>query len=183
MLAGNSPYIPVPPSNWNSIATATLASAATSISITGIPGTYKHLHIRCLARKDAQGYGYNYIQLNSTGGYYNNEMQGYPYTVTQSASSNNTYFQLSGGSSNSSNTANGWGTSIIEILDYADSSKVALLRGRGGAPIGGGAYGQFMGIAQGQATSLGAAAITSVTVTADAGNFIAGTTLAIYGIG
>ena len=55
-------------SSFESIATVTLSSGSTTIDITSIPSTYKHLQLRILAKTASTYFDYMYARFNSDAG-------------------------------------------------------------------------------------------------------------------
>jgi hypothetical protein len=124
----------VPESGYDALATVTLASAASSISFTGIPGNYKHLQLRVVARSSATG-----------GTTQNLDMR-----INDDSSTSYTFHQLQGNGSaagaygegtgtrtaciqvvhvpTSTAASNIFGVGIIDILDYASTNKNKTVR-------------------------------------------------------
>ena len=115
--------------DYESIATVTVGSGgAASVTFSSIPATYAHLQVRCIARDDR---GSN---ENSIAAYYNADSAGTNYGWHflsgdgSSASAGdvlaNSGVPLSFGIAASANiTAGIFGTSVIDILDYANTNK------------------------------------------------------------
>jgi hypothetical protein len=178
--------------SYESIATTVVGSGGTTtISFASIPSTYKHLQIRVTGRSTgAYTYSSLYIRPNS-----------------DSASNHYSYHALYGdGSSTASSgrgtsggdtawvaqnisgdtaTANNFGAVIVDILDYANTNKLKVMRSFGGydnngsgTPIGTVNLnsGTYFG-----STGSSTEAITSITLLTD-GNFKEYTHAALYGI-
>jgi hypothetical protein len=171
-----------PVDDFSSIASTTLSSSATSITLSSIPQTFKHLHIRFSGRKDTTGANQTFVRLNGNTGYFSNDVVANSSTVSQSRATGYTNFEIYGASSNSANPSNVFGVAIIEILDYSNSAKIPLMGSRSGNASRSGNYALSVSAGQGKQT-FAAAAVTSVTILSDDGNFVAGTSLEIYGIG
>ena len=125
--------------SYESIATVTVGSGGSaSAEFTSIPATYTHLQIRCISRSSVAGTGTNahLIQFNSdtAGNYSNHTLRGNGSTVTVSAAANASNM-LAWGSPSTSSTANAFGGTIIDILDYADTNKYKTLRSLGGLDV------------------------------------------------
>lgn len=166
--------------SYESIQTVTLSSAASTISFTSIPGTYKHLQIRGIGRAANSVTDENLIiQFNSdTGANYSlHNLYGTGSATGANASANATvsYFaRVSGASS----TANIFGVAVADILDYADTNKYKTLRSLSGHDQNGSGYITLM-----SGSWRNTAAITTVTIKNDSGSNIAsGSTFALYGI-
>lgn len=157
------------------------SGGSSTITFSSIPSTYKHLQIRSIAR------------TNYTGG--NND--GYKVNFNSDTGNNYSWHQLGGSgasafaqSSSSTGTiyvayvasnaaiSNNFGASVIDILDYANTSKYKTLRnltgtdnnGNGGLTLGSGLW---------QNTS----AISSISITQwDGTSFLQYSQFALYGI-
>lgn len=122
--------------DFESIATVTVGSGgASNIEFTSIPGTYQHLQVRGIGRITRTGQALDYAALtvnNSTGtNYAFHEL----YSLSDSPGA--------GGAANvarmnvwnfaaSTATASVFGAVVIDILDYANTSKNTTFRGFGG---------------------------------------------------
>ena len=162
--------------NFSSIATVTVGSGgASSITFSSIPSTYTHLQIRGI-------YGQSYstskeilMSFNGDNGtnYTTHQLYGsgsgaYAYGGTGITS---TYVGQSGG------TANYFGTTIIDILDYANTNKNKTARMLWGFDMNG--SGQiFLSSSLWSNTS----AITSITLAQSSGNMAQYSSFALYGV-
>lgn len=175
--ASNS-ITPTVPTSYESIATVTATGSQSTLTFSSIPGTYKHLQIRGIANDGSD----NGIVLRF------NSDTGANYTQHR-LSGNGTSASAAGSTGNSSAANIGWasgatnvyGASIIDIIDYASTSKYKTVR-------------TFMGVdanASGGNTGavylssnlwLSTAAVTSVSIIDPVLNFTAGTTFALYGV-
>lgn len=171
LLAGNPTYVA---SSYESIATATGTGSSGTITFSSIPSGFKHLQIRGMAY-DGGAYniwlrmnsdtGSNYAKhsLNGTGAAVNADGQ-----ATQTKIDTNMY----GGY-----TSNILSTFIIDILDYASTSKNKTVRlfagydqnGAGNIIVGSGLW-------------MSTSAITTISIIDSATNFGTQTTFALYGI-
>lgn len=178
-LDGNSYY--VPPS-FESIATVTASGSETSLTFSSIPNTYKALQIRGLFRQVGDEAGSQlYLQYNgNTSGYARHMLYG---SGTSAATSSGTSqsaiaigFQTADGALNS----NIYSATIIDIQDYASTSKNKTVRAFYGTDSNGtGTY--YVGMSSGFVSDLNA--ISTITLTRNgANNFSAGSTFALYGI-
>jgi len=127
-----------PDGAYDSLANVTVgAGGASSIIFAGIPNTYKHLQIRCLAKSSLAGpTSAMGVQLNSTTtGYFNHGLYGdgasaLTYSTTSANNAGSTFI------AGSSNT-NIFGVAIIDILDYASTDKNKTVRLLSGADFNG----------------------------------------------
>jgi hypothetical protein len=173
--------------SYESIQTSTVgAGGASSISFTSIPATFTHLQIRALAKnsENASGSGYLVVQFNSdtATNYSYHDLYGSGSTVTASGAASTTF--VNGGfgipRSNAS-AANMFGGSIIDILDYANTSKYKTTRSFNGADTNNVAGATYIDIGSGSWRNTNA--ITSITITASNGfNHTQYSSFALYGI-
>jgi hypothetical protein len=167
--------------SYESIATVTVGSGGQStISFTSIPSTYKHLQIRCISRESlGTTIGGMYIQLNSDTGsnYAWHRLFGDGSTVSAGATAS-TNAQLGGIISTTSGTANVFSAAIIDILDYANTSKNKTMRSLTGLDYNGSGY---MGLHSG--LWMNTAAVTTITLNPDTSqNWQQYSSFALYGI-
>jgi len=169
-----------PDGAYESLATVTLSASTASITFAGIPNTYKHLQIRAIARSAASSdYNVN-IKLNSDAGsnYAYHRLYGTGASAAAQAGSSLTYANIAAITTLNSETANAFGAAIIDILDYANTSKYKTIRSLNGRDInGGGTINLHSGLWQ--STS----AITSIDFTgASADNFAQYSQFTLYGV-
>lgn len=183
MLAGNPSY--VPPS-YESIATATGTGSSTTITFSSIPGTYKHLQIRGIMRQTGSGGGGGFsdfrIRFNSdtANNYAYHQLYADGSTVYNAGSSSaaTTYFEYYALIPQNGTTANVMGVSIIDIHDYASTTKNKTLRAFNGTDNNGAGW-----VHLDSGVWLSTSAITSVSLIAPTGiNFSTSSTFALYGI-
>jgi hypothetical protein len=175
-LGPNSAYIP---NSFESIATAT-PSAVSTFTFSSIPSTYKHLQIRGIGRtaRVATNDTMN-IRINGDTGstYAFHTLYGNGSTVSASGSATQTageWGQLSAASA----TASVFGTTIIDIIDYASTTKYKTIRIFNGWDNNGSGF-TYLGSVLWQSTS----AITSITMySSTSSNYSSGSTFALYGI-
>ena len=169
--------------SYESIATVTVGAGGTATaSFTSIPSTYQHLQIRAFARTAAATTDDRIV------GTFNSDTAA-NYTFHQTyweGSSANT--QGTGGETNisrlgympgSSSTANTFGVSIIDILDYANTNKFKTVRFLNGHDENAATRYNAYGSGLWRST----AAITRIDlVAATAGNWAQYSSFALYGI-
>lgn len=160
---------------FESIATNTLSSDASSITFSSIPGTYQHLQIRILAAGSSGGTpGINWRFNGDTGTNYSYHLlrgDGSSASAVGGASNNEGIGSLAGPGSNK------FGAAIMDIHDYASTSKYKTVRTFGGEDENG-----VGTIRLCSSVWLNTNAITSITIKTSSGNFISGSTFALYGI-
>jgi len=173
------------PGKFESIATATGTGSSGVITFSSIPSTYKHLQIRGIA-KDTYSAGAvelpTRVRFNSdTGNNYimhNLNGNGTSAAAQYEATGTNAFFKFRGSNLSSDATyANMNAVSILDIIDYADTSKYKTARGfSGNDRNGAGSIFLISGL------WLSTSAISTITLTADGTNWTTSTTFALYGI-
>jgi hypothetical protein len=185
--ASNSITTPVaftPEGAYDSLATVTLSAAASSITFSGIPSTYKHLQIRILAKESGTGTGGPNVvaSLNSDTTYTNyrsHYLNGNGSAASSGQVQSSGYYCLVGNiaTSNASYTSM-FGALVVDVLDYANTSKNKTLRCLWGHDRNG--TGE-VGIDSSLWINT-AAAITSITFSVVGGtNFTINSSFALYG--
>ena len=186
--AGDSPYsaasnsvTPAVPSSYESIATVTGNGSATELSFTSIPGTYKSLQIRGFSGV-AGGVGFTSLEFNgdSATNYATHRIYADGSTVGaggNTARANTFYSIFNGGNTVAANSG-----SIIDIHDYAVSTKYKTVRSFTGLDTNGnGTDYAFLQLTS--AVWMSTAAITSIKLIVGNGSaFNSTTTFALYGI-
>ena len=179
-LAGNTAY---DPGGYWPIASAAGTGSSGTITLSSIPGTYKHLQVRYSVRCDGVSTSNAQLRLGLNGDTANNYtyhyLQGDGSTVSalgETAQGFATQYQASPGGGT---TASTMGVGIIDILDYSSSSKNKTIRVFSGV--------DFNNAYTGYATSssnlwLSTAAITQMTFTLSFGNFTTASSIELYGI-
>lgn len=182
-LGPNAPFIPT---DFESIATLTAAGGETSLTFSSIPGTYKHLQIRGIGRLSgtSEGYGYSYIHFN--GGPQATHALRVQGTSVGAEGATSAYYQIPSAMTPSNAPTGAYGALIIDIIDYASTTKPKTIRGFSGYNTNGAAltYYHGVGISSALATGLGTSALTSVQITSGpfGETFVAGSKYALYGI-
>jgi hypothetical protein len=168
--------------SYESIATATGTGTSATITFSSIPSTYKHLQIRWIARSTfatASAVNIN-TQINADTGanYANHRLSGDGSATTAAGAASATEmvfpFMVSGNSA----TAGIVGTGIIDIQDYASTTKTKTLRVFGGVDTNTSAGRVAIQSGLWNSTS----AMTSISFTSNDGNFGTTTSFALYGI-
>jgi len=155
---------------YTPIATYTVPSATASYTFSSIPGTYTDLVLVANVQGTTGG--------NGTTVQFNGDTSGnYSYTLVDGNGSSATSARATGQTNIQSGLVDNvsWGTQIIQIMNYSNTTTYKTVLGRGNDTL------QLRAtVGLWRAT----AAITSVTVLAapNAYNFIAGSTFTLYGI-
>ena len=179
-----SGHLFAPSGAYDSIATVTLGSAATTITLSSIPSTYTHLQVRIMARDTTTGVTQTSLRWQFNGDTASNytayhDISGNGGSVGANAFGANSIaylIQVIPGS-NASNTTQ-YGVAILDILDYASANKNKIVRALGGYDRNGSGMVRF-GSSMWMNSST---AISSITFTADGSQYATGTTVALYGI-
>ena len=161
--------------SYESISTVTVgAGGSATVTFSSIPSTYKHLQIRCFGRVQFDG---NLIMRlnNDTGANYSwHQVYGTGAVAGASSGASSSLIYL--GSEVS--TANIFGVSIVDILDYADTNKYKTIRSLDGYDANGSGV---VDLASGSWRST--SAVSSIQFTAaSSGNFQQYSSFALYGI-
>jgi len=173
LLASFSPVS----TSFESIATASGTGSSGVITFSSIPSTYKHLQIRSLNRCTTGSLNM-YMQFNgiTTSTYAYHILSGNGTTTTASGSINQTFMLELGLCSSATSMA---GASIIDIIDYASTTKNKTIRTFYGLDTNG-TVTQKIALSSGLWRSTDA--VSSITITANGGNFASDAQFALYGI-
>jgi hypothetical protein len=181
-LVGSFAPAPVTGS-YESIATATGTGSSGTITFSSIPSTYTHLQIRSISQLSATR-GYSIIKPNndsSTANYTYHTIYGGGSSVTAdkytTGSLGGSYSVYSTGAT--SELSDNVGVAIVDILDYASTSKYKTFRSLTGYDNNQTGNGITFLIST---LWLSTSAISSLTIDAQGGNFTNKTTFALYGI-
>ena len=165
--------------NYESIATITVGSGgASSITFSDIPGGFQHLQIRMLTGMQTASVGcfMNFNSDNASGKYKSHYLYGNGTSAAAGAAGTTTAGiapEFGGGAVTTSP-----GGAIIDILDYASTTRNKVVRSFDGYDANGSGY-----VSVNSFVWLSTSAITSISI-ADAGaaNFRQYTTAALYGL-
>lgn len=179
MLAGNDAFIP---SSYESIASATGTGSSGVITFSSIPADYQHLQIRYIARRTTGGSGDNTVALirfnsDSTSKYWSHYLGGdgsSPYASASGSLETSGYMMIA----DSGALANTMGVGIIDIHDYASTTKNKTIRAFNGFDQNG--AGGLLNLRSILYSST--SAISTITFTSIADNFTTSTQFALYGI-
>jgi hypothetical protein len=166
--------------SYESIATVTVGSGgAANVEFTGITADYTHLQLRGIFRQITSGYDQLYMQINSDTGnnYAKHALYGDGSTVTAAGNATQNHISLAA-LPGSSQTANVFGGSVIDILDYKNTNKNKTIRSLAGVDANGSGYAWFSsGLWQ------NTNAVTSIKIySSSATNLAQYTQFALYGI-
>jgi hypothetical protein len=172
-----------PESAYDSLATVTVgATSVASITFTGIPSGYKHLQLRCLMKKAGTGNdSFSLMTLNSDTGnnyatHYLLGTGGVALAGANAPSVSSIYAGVTWGTGSSVSSST-FSTAIIDVLDYANTNKNTTVRTLTG--IDGNGAGQ---IDLNSGVWLNTAAVTSINIAGNGGNFTEYSSFALYGV-
>lgn len=174
-MAGNPVIMP---GSYESIASVTVgAGGASTITFSSIPSTYTHLQIRGILGTASAGTT-NYIQMtyNGVGGtsYVGHVLYGNGSSAGANAGNGTSASSIFAGSV--SNTATVFGGVLVDILDYANTSKYTTSRHLIGVDSNSSGSVEFI-----SGSFMNTSAISSITFTGST-NFPQYSTLALYGV-
>jgi hypothetical protein len=170
-----------PEGAYDSLATVTVgATAVSTITFTGIPSTYKHLQIRYIGRNSATGGTLATLRMRVNGytsNYPLHKLQGDGASASAYGTTAEVYIQDNMLMSTNSAAASIYGAGVIDILDYANTNKFKTVRSLTGTDLNG--SGQIvLGSGLYQQTT----AISSITLEANAVNWLQYSSFALYGV-
>jgi len=174
MLAGNDAFIP---NSFESIATATLSTTTTNITLSSIPSTYQHLQLRILTRaSNASVDRAITLRVNSDSGanYAQHYLDADGATVSASGTASTTsgLFTKTAGANAGANT---FGVAVIDFHDYASTTKTKTIRSFGGFDNNGAGNVVLASTLWNSTTAINAITIVNTS-------FLSGSTIALYGI-
>jgi hypothetical protein len=170
--------------SFESIATATGTGSSATITFSSIPATYKSLQFRILGKNTDTSVGGTQaiVRFNSDTGtnYAYHFIRAEGTTAAAGGGSSNGSMEWNGVYPSSAATqANMMGTGIIDIIDYASTSKYKTLRGFhgwNGNTVDNGWVVLNSGL------WMSTSAINSVSIITNGSNWTSNTTIALYGI-
>jgi hypothetical protein len=161
--------------SYDSLATVTLSGTAAFVEFAGIPSGYKHLQLRILQRSTTPN-NTNMTFNSDTGSNYNwHELFGDGSTAASASSSGSVTFMKA--SYLESVTAGYVGASVIDVLDYSNTSKNKTMRALTGSDANGTGY-----ILLRSGLWRNTAAITSIKITPASGSWDQYSSIALYGV-
>jgi hypothetical protein len=170
-------------SDYESIATVTLTGTQSTVSFNSIPSTYKHLQLRYMATSDRGTYSADNVlmQVNGNGsGYSRHILAGDGSSAYTGGTTSTTHMWL--GQISSTVTSNIFGVGVVDMLDYANTSKNKTVLSSFAVDLNGvnntiaGSAGLWTGLHP------STTAISSLQLTCQSSSFASGTHFALYGI-
>jgi hypothetical protein len=165
-------------SSYESIATANGTGSSGTITFSSIPATFKHLQIRCIANNNNSAFSLR-MRLNGDTGsnYAHHVLEGGGSSAYAYGAASATAILYVG---QSMSAANIFGASIIDIHDYASTTKYKTVRTLNGYDSNGGLDAQAIRLTSGLWMST--AAVTSISIIDASASFTTTSTFALYGI-
>jgi hypothetical protein len=167
-------------SSYESIATVTLGTTASTINFSSIPSTYQHLQLRITGRGGRSLFLDNILMSfngdGTTSNYYNHAFYGDGATISPSndGSSYILMYALAGANAGS----NVFGSMVTDIIDYSNTNKNKTVRYMGGIDNNGQGI-----IGFGSGGWFSTSAINAIQLVLSTGaSFQANTQVALYGI-
>jgi len=175
-----SGHLFAPSGAYDSIATTTVgAGGVASVTFSSIPSTYTHLQIRGIARSTAAaGPRAVYLRFNSDTGnnYASHRLEGDGSSASAGAFTSETYIRIYDNPA-ANQTASVFSSVVLDILDYANTSKNKTARFLNGFDANGSGYIGFQ-----SGLWINTTAVTSITFTLEAGDFAQYSQFALYGV-
>ena len=162
------------------ISAITLSASSASVEFNNIPGTYSHLQIRGIGRSTTANTGVDnvYVRVNSDSGanYARHQIFGDGTTATASAASSTNQAVL-GDIARNNNTSGMFGAFVIDILDYANTSKYKTFRALSGSDLNGSGEIRFR-----SSLWMNTNAISTITLLSENNSLAQHTSITLYGI-
>lgn len=176
MLAGNTTWNPWEPQGaYDSLATVTLAASASTITFAGIPTGYKHLQLRALMQQTGSGASEQVLRFNADSGssYAWHQLYGDGASAAAAGSATQTGI----GYAWSPQGGIAFGSVIVDILDYASTTKNKTTRSLNGWDRNGSGY-----VLLRSGLWMNTAAVTSITLTSTGTDYAQYSSFALYGV-
>ena len=169
--------------DFESIATATGTGSNTTLTFSSIPGTYQYLQLRLLTRANDGGSNNAVINVrfNSDTGsnYTRHQLKGDGSSASAFGAASQTQAFITSGSAGSNALANAMGVSVVDIHDYANTSKYKTVRSLTGMDLNS-VDGQILLTSS---VWMDTNAITSISIFHNSGEtFTTSTVASLYGI-
>jgi hypothetical protein len=170
--------------SFESIASITLGSSVINNDFTGIPSTYKHLQIRIMGRLDDAGSGAGALRIrvgNSTfdtgSNYARHSLEGDGASAAAQSATSQTNIAITATLPENSVAANINGVAIIDIHDYASTTKNKTFRSFSGQDRNGAGNALLI-----SGLWMSTSAINQIRLYGDGSGLKAGTVISLYGI-
>jgi hypothetical protein len=169
---------------FESIASITLSSSVVNNDFLSIPQTYAHLQLRVIGRIDDAGSGAGSLRLrvgNSTfdtgSNYARHNLEGDGSTAAAQAATSQTNIAITATLPENSVAADTFGVAIIDIHDYASTTRNKTFRSFSGQDRNGAGNVELI-----SGLWMSTSAINQIRVYADGSGLKSGTVISLYGI-
>jgi len=168
--------------SFESIASANGTGSSGTITFSSIPSTYSALQIRMITNNNSGNFSLRLRFNGDTGTNYAHHVLegGGSSAYAYGAASANAIFYVGSGIGGSGSGSNYFGASIIDIHDYASTTKNKTVRTFNGFDTNGGVDSQLVRLTSG--LWMNTAAINSISILDVSANFTTTSTFALYGI-
>lgn len=165
-----------PQGAYDALSTVTLSATTASVTFAGIPSGYKHLQIRFIARGASGGGILTTLNSDTAANYSYHNLTGEGTTASANSgvSASNMLFVRNGGIQTAAST---FTAGVIDLLDYADTSKNKTLRTLNGGDANGSGNIQLE-----SGSWRNTAAINSATLTHNGSGFTQHSQFTLYGV-
>jgi hypothetical protein len=173
-------------SSYESIASVNGTGSSATITFSSIPSTYSHLQIRCISRATGGAAASDddlQIKINGAGGtsYARHWLIGDGTTASAAGSASTGNIDTGGCSASNATAANIYGAAIIDIHDYASTTKYKTIRVFGGTNDNTASTSFAVRLVSG--LYMATTAITSIDIICGStNNWTTASTFALYGI-
>ncbi len=172
------------------IATTYLEADAASVTFSSIPATYEHLQLRCNAKSNRTNSSDDvriYLgdssdsPVDTGSGYYSHYLSGSTTIEGAGVNASNALRIMRVTGSKTDEDAANYGSTVIDIFDYANANKNTTVLGTGGLAGDSSAAGALVALSSGIWET--ASVVTAVRVEAmDGSGWIRGTEVTLYGL-
>ena len=182
--ASNSATPTVPPNSFESIASVVGTGSASSLTFNSIPSIYKYLQIRGVARDQAGGNASSNLQIRFNGdsgaNYWSRFIEGVGTNPPQASYNSGGFLSINRFEQGTASASGYMGVGIVDIYDYASTTKAKTVLGSTGVNDNGTVY-NSTDIVSGVWNST--SAITSITLINGFGNnWNTDTVFSLYGV-
>jgi hypothetical protein len=162
------------------ISTTVLTSTSANITFSSIPSTYKHLQLRNVVRSTGNNEDNYRMTFNGVGGtaYADHFLSGDGASVVSSGATNMAFVRILFASAYSGSPSAQFASSVIDIVDYASTTKNKTVKGLSGEIYSGQRTRATLFSGLWNNTS----AISSITLVPGADSFQIGSRFSLYGI-
>ena len=185
VLSAASNSVTVLGTAFESIATATGTGSSSTITFSSIPATYKHLQIRAISRQFTGGNAsqdgrFVFNGDTTSANYWEHFVEATGSTASSGSSDANPFLRVRRMSQGSAASASYMGVTIVDIHDYASTTKHKTIRAISGSEDNATVYST---IDLGSGLWRNTAAINSISITISGSNhYTTDSTFALYGI-